>query len=198
MSVQNPLLLERFEKFKQITQEEEIIIEQINAYLPKLDPENTVLDIGCAGGAISHALQPNSQNITLIDIDEFDIKSNATFIKNTWEKAELDKVFDVIIASHVWGHFHHTNTTKKSFDKAAEHLTPNGKLILCYNTNKDFLGRIVEFANTTFNNFQFDIFDERLTKKLTTREVIFDVKLEARNFDELTDLLQVLLSLIHI
>ncbi|MFO0718506.1 MAG: class I SAM-dependent methyltransferase [Candidatus Paceibacterota bacterium] len=184
------LLSERFSRFKEISREEETIINLIRQNI--LVNENCkILDIGSNRGAISHALQKNTNNITLIDVEDFDIKTGARFFKGKWEDLNLDEKFDVILASHIWGHFHYEKTTRKSFEKALNSLTPKGKIILCYNSNDDFVGKLVNFCNTIFNDFQYDIFDESLLDN--PKIVNFSLTLKCKDFGELADLVQVLI-----
>ena len=97
-----------------------------------------------------------------------------------------------VILFHVWGHFAHSGTSKLAFNKAIKSLNENGKLILCYNTNDDFVGELVKFCKKLFSNFQYDQFDESLLDGIKFKEIEFDVSLSVELFEELTDLIQVL------
>src|SRR3989344_3336886 len=134
-------LQERFEYFKRVTGEENKIIEIIKNNLP-IEKYTSILEVGSNKGNISRALQPNQNNITLLDVENFQMPDEIKYIKERWEKAIIKEKFEVIIASHVWGHFYHNKSTKKSFDKMINCLKSRGRLVLCYNINEGFLKKI--------------------------------------------------------
>ena len=181
-----------FEKFKKITKEEEKILAIIKKEI-KIDENTTILDIGSNKGVLSKAIQPNKKKITLIDIQEFNHEKEITFIKSAWESAEIKEKYDLILASHVWGHFGYTNTQEHSFKKMTECVKENGKIILVYNTNSQFMKSLIDYAHKTLQEFQYDYFNEQITKKLPKKETIFSVTVKATTFTELTNLLQILL-----
>lgn len=186
------LLSERFEKFKNTTKEENRIIDLIKSEIP-VHSNWKVLDIGSNKGTISHAIQSNSKNITLVDVENFDIKTGARFLKGTWENLNVDETFDLIIASHVWGHFYHNGTTAFAFQKALDVLKRGGLLVLCYNTNSGIIGELIDLSKKLFSDFQYDIFDESLIHNLDTKEFAFKVTLKETAFKNLTDLIQTLI-----
>lgn len=185
------MLSKKFVEFKMITNEEEIISKLIKQFV-FIDEATKILDIGSNHGAISCQLQPNLENITMVDVEDFDLKTGAKFLRGRWESLVLKEKFDLIIASHVWGHFHHEGTALQSFKKALASLTREGKLILCYNTNQDMIGQLVEYCRNLFSNFQYDYFDETLLTELKKEVHEFEVSLETNSFDQLADLIQVL------
>jgi SAM-dependent methyltransferase len=186
------LLSERFDKFKSVTGEEDIIINLIKSAVP-MDIASEVLDIGSNNGKISHAIQPNSKNITLVDVEDFNIQTGASFLKGEWENIEISKKFDVILASHVWGHFYHSGTMRVAFEKAWNSTKKGGRLVLCYNTNEGILGELVGMCKSIFPDFMYDVFDESLLKDFKKKEIAFTILLKARSIEELVDLIHVLI-----
>lgn len=186
------LLSKRFNLFKEITEEEEKIVNLIkeNVYV---GPVTTVLDIGSNKGSISKSIQKDVSNITLVDVEDFDVSSEVKFVRGKWEELKLDTQFDLVIASHVWGHFHHDKTTTIAFVKALKSVKPKGKLVLCYNSNNGVVGELVSLGKNLFKDFQYDIFDEGLVSHLNKMEIPFSVSLRAKSFEELVNLIQVLL-----
>lgn len=184
--------MELFKEFKNVTQEEAKIVKKIKKNA-EIKNTTTILDIGGNDGTISKKLQPNTKNITLIDIDEFDSKSGVKFIKSAWENAEIKEKFDIVIASHVWGHFGYSRTQQKAFIKAINSKKQGGKLFLCYNSNAGFLNKLIKFSETLFEDFQYDYFDETLLSNLKYKEESFSVKLTAESFERLAELCWVLI-----
>ncbi len=186
------LLSQRFARFKELTHEENKIIDLIRENV-LITQTKTIIDIGSNRGVISHAVQPRAENITLIDVEDFDIKTGAKFLKGKWEEVEVEKKEDLIIASHVWGHFHHDGTTRRAFFKALNSTKDGGNVILCYNANNDIVGNLITICKNLFSDFQYDVFDESLLKDLSIKEIVFNVSLKVQNFNQLTDLMQVLM-----
>ncbi len=185
--------LERnFHKFKQITKEESIIAEQIRKNIDIKDTD-TILDVGCADGNLSKSLTKNTSNITFLDVDEFNFSPQEKFIRSSFEEVELSEKFDVILSSHVWGHFYRNNTFVFCFHKALDLLKENGKLIVVHNSNKDFIGKLIEFSKTLFDQIEFDVFLDEFLENVEYKESYFDVSFKAETFKELAELVQVLL-----
>lgn len=181
-----------FKKFKEITQEETKIIEIIKNNV-KVADSTKVLDVGSNEGNISKAIQDKKDKITLVDINEFDLESGIRFIKSGWENLELKEKFDLILASHVWGHFGYTNTQKIAFERVLFSKDQNGKIVLCYNTNSGFMGELIKFSKEIIKDFQYDYFDEDLIKEYNKKEILFNVVLKGKDFEELVELIQILI-----
>ena len=64
-------LEKNFYIFKDITKEEFFIAEEIKKHV-KIKDTDTILDVGCADGNLSKSLTVNSENITFLDVNEFD------------------------------------------------------------------------------------------------------------------------------
>lgn len=185
-------LEKNFHKFKQITKEESFIAQEIKKSINIKDTD-TMLDVGCADGNLSKSLTKNSKNITFLDVDEFDFSPQEKFIRSSFEEVELGEKFDLILSSHVWGHFYRNNTFDFCFNKALSLLKENGKLIVVHNSNKDFTGKLIEFSKTLFDRIEFDVFLDEFLKGMNYTESYFDVNLKAETFRELAELVQVLL-----
>ena len=187
-------MIDIFRLFKKITNEEVKIIDIINKNI-KINSSTKILDIGSNSGLISKNLQSNKNNITLIDIDEFNTEPEIKFIKSSWENAIIENRFDLIIVSHVWGHFGYKGTQQESFSKMIKHKEKNGKIVLCYNTNSYFMSKLVDFSKKLFRDFQYDYFDEDIIRNYNKKEIIFKVKLKTRNFSSLAELVKILIIL---
>ncbi|MDB5266820.1 MAG: putative methyltransferase [Parcubacteria group bacterium] len=185
--------LERnFQKFKKITREEFFIAEEIKKHVEIKDTD-TILDVGCADGNLSKSLTKDSTNITFLDVDEFNFSPQEKFIRSSFEEVELGEKFDLILSSHVWGHFYRNNTFGFCFKKAHDLLKEGGKLIVVHNSNKDFTGKLIEFSKTLFDQIEFDVFLDEFLEGADYEESYFDVNLKAETFRELAELVQVLL-----
>lgn len=180
-----------FDKFKKNTKEEYLIIENILNILP-INENSTVLDIGSSNGVISSGIQKNIKLISLVDIDETNIPENFNFIRSEWEKAELKDKFDIVLASHVWGHFFYTKTQKNALMKMEKAVKRGGHLILVFNSNDGFLSDLISFVEENNIDSQYDQFDEKMLKGYEFQARRFEVVLCAESFDELSNYMQVL------
>ena len=185
-------LEKNFYKFKNITKEEFFIAQEIKKHIDIRDTD-TILDIGCADGNLSRTLTKNSTNITFLDINEFDFSPQEKFIHSSFEEAEIDQSYDIILTSHVWGHFHRNNSFDFCFKKAHSLLKENGKLIVVHNSNKDFTGSLIDLSKILFKEVEFDVFHDEFLKNVKYSEYYFDVSLKAETYRELAELIQVLL-----
>ena len=185
--------LERnFRKFKNITSEESLIAKQIEKSVDIKEGQK-ILDVGCASGDLSRALVNDSSNITFLDVDEFDFSDQEEFIHSSFEDARIDKKYDFILTSHVWGHFWRNNTFNFCFDKAIDLLNDSGKLIVVHNSNNDFMGELIKFSKGLFIDIEFDVFEEDVLKGMDYSSDYFDVDLKANSYEELAELVQVLI-----
>ena len=185
-------LEKNFHKFKEVTKEEYFIAEEIKKYV-EIKDSNTILDVGCADGSLSKSLTKDSTSITFLDVDEFNFSPQEKFIRSSFEEVELGEKFDLILSSHVWGHFYRNNTFDFCFKKALDLLKENGKLIVVHNSNKDLTGKLIEFSKTLFDQIEFDVFLDEFLEGVNYKESYFDVRLNADTFRELAGLVQVLL-----
>jgi trans-aconitate methyltransferase len=185
-------LEDNFFKFKNITREEFFIAEEIKKHINIKDTDK-ILDVGCADGNLSRSLTGNSTNITFLDINELDFSPQEKFIHSSFEEADIDQKYDIILTSHVWGHFYRNNSFDFCFKKAHDLLNENGKLIVVHNSNMDFTGSLIEFSKTLFKEMEFDVFLDEFLKDVNYNEYYFDVNLKAETYRELAELIQVLL-----
>ncbi|MGY4884048.1 MAG: class I SAM-dependent methyltransferase [Nanobdellota archaeon] len=185
-------LEKNFKKFKRITKEESVIAKEILKRV-KIKEKNTILDVGCADGNLSRSLVKSSKNITFLDVNEFDFSPQEKFIHSSFEKARIKEKYDYILTSHVWGHFYRNKSFSFCFNKAISLLKDNGKLIVIHNSNKDFTGKLIEFSKGLFKKMEFDVFLEQYLDKITYKEDYFNVKLKAKSYRELAELIQVLI-----
>jgi cyclopropane fatty-acyl-phospholipid synthase-like methyltransferase len=185
-------LEKNFNKFKKITKEEFFIAQEIKKK-EKINENHTLLDVGCANGDLSRSLVKSSKNITFLDVDEFDFSPQEKFIRASFEKVKLKEKYDYILTSHVWGHFYRNRTSKFCFRKTKKLLKDSGKIIIVHNSNKDFMGELIEFSKKLFKKMEFDVYPDKLLKKVEYKEDYFEVKLKAKTFRELAELIQVLI-----
>ena len=185
-------LEKNFKKFKKITKEEYFIAKEIKRRI-KINEKNTILDVGCADGKLSKSLLKSSKNITFLDINEFDFSPQEKFIHSSFEKAKIKEKYDYILAAHVWGHFYRNRSLNFCFNKAINLLKKTGKLIIVHNSNKDFTGRLINFSKSLFKKMEFDVFLDKSLKNVNHTEDYFNVKLKARTYKELAELIQVLI-----
>lgn len=181
-----------FRKFKKITKEEAVIAKEIKKRV-KIKENQTILDVGCADGKLSKSLVKSSKNITFLDINEFDFSPQEKFIHSSFEKAKIKEKYNYILASHVWGHFYRNNSFNFCFKKALNLLKKKGKLIVVHNSNKDFTGKLIEFSKKLFKKMEFDVFLDQALKNVEYKEDYFNVKLKAKTYRELAELIQVLI-----
>jgi SAM-dependent methyltransferase len=185
-------LEENFKKFKKITKEEYFIAKEIKKRT-KIKENQTILDVGCADGKLSKSLVKSSKNITFLDVNEFDFSPQEKFIHSSFEKAKIKEKYDYILTSHVWGHFYRNKSFNFCFNKAINILKKNGKLIIIHNSNKDFTGRLISFSKDIFKKMEFDVFLDNSLKNINYKEDYFNIKLKARTYKKLAELIQVLI-----
>jgi hypothetical protein len=97
------------------------------------------------------------------------------------------------LTSHVWGHFYRNKSFNFCFNKAINILKKNGKLIIIHNSNKDFTGRLISFSKDIFKKMEFDVFLDNSLKNINYKEDYFNIKLKARTYKKLAELIQVLI-----
>lgn len=190
--MEQSLLQKNFQEFKKTTQEESVIAEEIKKHV-QLGDTDTILDVGCANGDLSRSLVNDSTYITFLDVEEFDFSPQDKFIRASFEEAEIDGKYDYVLTSHVWGHFYRNNSFEFCYKKAHELLKDNGKLIVVHNSNKDFIGQLIGFSKCLFGEIEFDVFFDEFLEGKDYSEYYFDVKLTAKSYQELAELVQVLL-----
>ncbi len=181
-----------FRKFKKITHEESLIAKEIIKNV-NIKEGDKILDVGCASGDLSKSLIKDSRNITFLDVDEFDFSDQEEFIHSSFEEARIDKKYDFILTSHVWGHFWRNRTFNFCFNKAMDLLKNKGKLIIVHNSNKDFMGDLLEFSKEIFEDIEFDVFVDDVLKDRDYSVDYFNVDLKAKTYEELAELVQVLI-----
>lgn len=185
-------LEKNFRKFKKLTKEEFFIAKEIKKRT-KIKENDTILDVGCADGTLSKSLVKTSRNITFLDVNEFDFSPQEEFIHCSFEKAKINKKYDYILTSHVWGHFYRNKSFNYCFKKALNLLKEDGKLIIIHNSNNDFTGKLIDFSKNLFNKMEFDIFLDKHLKDVKYKEDYFNVLLKAKTYRELAELIQVLI-----
>lgn len=185
-------LEKNFFKFKEITREEFYISQEIKKYL-NIEETDTILDVGCANGNLSKSLITNSTNITFLDVDEFNFSPQEEFIHSSFEEARINKKYDIVLSSHVWGHFHRNKTFDFCFNKACSLLKDAGNLVVVHNSNKGFIGELINFTEDLFQEVEFDIFHENILTDSDYQEYEFDVNLKVNTFRELAEMVQVLM-----
>jgi len=163
MITENPLntYADAFELYKQTTQEKQNIASIIKTYVNVL-PEHKVLDVGSAQGTVVKMIQPNLENITMVDVIDQDV-SPCTYIQKPFEKIDTNTLrnkYDLVIASHVWGHFYHNGSAKESLIKMCDATKDNGYLVIVSNTNSGFFGDLGKFVKRTLPESQINQFHE--------------------------------------
>lgn len=98
--------------------------------LKKFSAESAVLDIGCGGGAIGHALKENGfKNLFAVEVDPPSRERAESIYKVVYDdllKVEK-KDFDIIILLDV---LEHLPDALSFLTKALEHLKPGGRLLI--------------------------------------------------------------------
>ncbi len=195
-----------FELYKQVTPEKRKIASIIKKYVNVL-PKHKVLDVGSAQGAVVKMVQPNLENITMVDIIDQDV-SPCKYMKRPFQEIdpfELMGKYDLTIASHVWGHFYPGPSISESkpcyseINKMYYSLKLGGHLAIVYNTNTGFFGELGKFARTLMPYSQINRFDEKLLvdpfiehKRLKPKaEVYFNTVLQTKNMSELSDMCRI-------
>ena len=72
-------------------------------------------------------------------------------------------------------------------------LKNKGKLIIVHNSNKDFMGDLLEFSKEIFEDIEFDVFVDDVLKDRDYSVDYFNVDLKAKTYEELAELVQVLI-----
>jgi len=158
-----------------------------------MKPSLSILDIGSNKGTIAHNLQENAENITLVDVEDFTPQTGAKFLRGKWEDLNVQDKFELVLASYVWGHFYHDGIMNRAFDKALEATREGGHLVLCFNSDVGFVSKLVNKCKDLFLDFQYDVFNKSLLKGLNFEEIDFKVFVKAKDFEQLIDLIQVLI-----
>lgn len=99
----------------------------------KLNPEYSVLDIGCGNGAVTIPVAKRVNSVTVMDLSSEMIEflmenarrenlSNINYIHSAWEKVEIDKLgkFDIVIASRSLGGVLNIKNELKKIDDVAK------------------------------------------------------------------------------
>jgi len=195
-----------FELYKRTTQEKENIASIIRSYVP-INSVTKVLDIGSAQGVVVKMVQPNLENITMIDIIDQDV-APCTYIKKPFEEIkseELENKYDLVIASHVWGHFYHNHSAEKSLVKMCDALKDDGHLVIISNTNSGFFGELGIYIESILPESQINQFHELTEytgewyfKYINTnyrlnnvRELYFNTHVKMQDMNQLTDLCRI-------
>jgi 2-polyprenyl-3-methyl-5-hydroxy-6-metoxy-1,4-benzoquinol methylase len=150
-----------FELYKRTTQEKQNIAYIIKTYVD-IKPEYKVLDIGSAQGMVVKMVQPNLENITMVDIIEQDV-SPCKYIKKPFEEIDVVTIrdkYDVVIASHVWGHFYYNNSANESLIKMCDATKNDGYLVIVSNTNAGFFGELGKYVKKLLPKSQINQFHE--------------------------------------
>ena len=147
--------------YKAITTEEDVIADELIRFIVK---GNSILDIGCGSGSIALKLKHRIKNLRVdaVELDVSQIKTNYVFdrIYNVgFEEFEFERDYDIILLSHVLGHFDLDFRYNELLNKIFSNC-PNSKLLIVTNAVidnfKSIQSIVWEIANddTYFINLQ--------------------------------------------
>ena len=178
------------------THEKEKIASFVKSAI-SIRPTDNVLDVGSSYGDLVRLIQPNTKNITMVDILDQEIK-DANYIKQRFEECNLNQQYDLVIASHVWGHFAHSQTSRRALEKVIRHTKNGGKIIITHNTNTGFFGYLGEYVKSLMPQSEINQFDEKLTKPYLDEAILkpvlagyFNSVLTTETFEELANMCRV-------
>ena len=120
--------------YKTLTNEEGLIS---NALSSLIEPNSSILDIGCGSGAIAMKIKSSILNLKIdaVELDVSQIKFNNVFEKIynlDFEFYEFEKRYDYIILSHVLGHFNTDFRYNKCLSKIIS-SNPKCKILIVTN-----------------------------------------------------------------
>jgi len=180
-------------EFKERTNEEAVIAYNIGG-LVDVNLEDDVLDIGGGAGRISRAIQPVEDRVTIIDVDEYPPEEGCFRTQKRWEEVKPWKQWDVVLASHVWGHFYSSGTTQEAFEKAHGAAKPGGNLVLVYNLNDErfLFGKIARYCQDRMPGCVIDRFEEVIFHGLPVEQRYFHTNLRGESFNDLAEMFRIL------
>jgi SAM-dependent methyltransferase len=131
--VVDPTLIKRF---KQVSREDHQIAE-ILAGVVDLRAVESILEIGAGPGVISRTLAASAKpgcRVAVIEPNspEYTFEDTTQVCCSTWEHAKIEDTFDLVLMSHVMGHFDPPRRTAE-VTRAAANLTPQGTLAIVTN-----------------------------------------------------------------
>lgn len=179
-----------FRRFKEVSQEDSILVNHLSRFL--VINENTrILDVGGRDGKVGLALQSPS-HVTIVESDPDVLVEGmpCTYIHQPIQEVLFEQEsFDIIIFSHLLGDLGRQCVQKEIIVRAISWLRKSGNMVLYYNTNVDYIGQLVQFAQERLIRSQYDYFDESIFGDLegvaiTEKEV--DVPLSYDSFEELS------------
>jgi hypothetical protein len=178
-----------YKHFKQVTRENTVLAKFLKDRLPLAESE-LVLDVGGREGDISTAIQ-KSEWVHIVDPDPtISVPANVgRFFRGKIQDLALDQnSYSLIICSHVLGYLGKQSVQDKVFSELLRLLNDQGKLVLFYNINDEYMGELLKFSKTHLQNGHFDYFDEALFSADSAFDVILkDVKFDLR-YDSYEDL----------
>jgi|GEM_PF-3330820 len=147
---------ERFDEFKRrytiftkLSDHKQKALERILANVKECKTKS-LLDVGAGDGALSIPLSTKFGKVVAIDknpvLTEALRRNGISAITSRWEDVQLEKSFDVVLASHFL-YYIEPRLRKRAVQKMYESLSPGGKLILIVNKeDDDFHGLLFKVA----------------------------------------------------
>jgi len=164
-----------FDLFRRSSNEEKILVDKILTSFG-YKKYNSLLDIGAGDGSITQKLMPYFDDITAIDR----LDSNIYFLRSLgieaekclWEIYQTNKLYDIILASHIIYHFPTKNWTKEIM-RMEEILNSNGKMFIIINSQDG------EFAD--FSKYFYPKIHKKQLELISSNEIISNLRKQGTN-----------------
>lgn len=134
--LEKPLL----DSFKALSREDHLIADELARRID-LSGAQSILEVGAASAVIGtelRALAAPGCKITLVEPNpdyRAQYPRDAQIVNSTWEECDVEGVFDLIILSHVMGHF--PIELRESLALRTDLLTPAGHIALVTNAPRE-------------------------------------------------------------
>lgn len=141
-----------FDLLRRSSEEEEVLVRELLSRLGK-ERYDSLLDIGAGDGSITQRLMSHFGKVTAIDR----LDSNIYFLKSLgidaerclWEVYQTEKLFDIILASHIMYYFPSGDWVKEIV-RMNDRLKPKGQMFVVVNSRE---GEYADFLKKFYSRF---------------------------------------------